>query len=39
MWLAKTNAGRFSQEITNNGENCGWLKQIWVANEKHDSNK
>ena len=25
MWLAKTNAGKFSQEITNNG---GWLKQI-----------
>ena len=21
IWLAKTNAGKFSQEITNNGEN------------------
>ena len=39
MWLAKTNAGKFSHEITNNGEKCGWLKQMRAADEKHDSNK
>ena len=39
MWLAKMNAGKFSQEITNTGERYGWLKQMWVADEKHDSNK
>ena len=39
MQLAKTNAGKFSLEITNNGEECGWLKQMWAADEKHDSNK
>ena len=27
------------QEIVNNGEKCGWLKQMQVADEKHDSNK
>ena len=27
MWLAKTNAGKFSQEIANNGEECGWLNK------------
>ena len=21
---------KFSQEITNNGEKCGWLKQMWA---------
>ena len=30
---------KFIQEITNNGEKCGWLKQMRAANEKHDSNK
>ena len=30
---------KFSQEIINNGEKCGWLKQMQVADEKHDSNK
>ena len=39
MWLAKTNAGKFSQETTNNGEKCGWLKLMQAADEKHDSNK
>ena len=40
MWLAnKTNAGKFSQEITNNGAKCGWLKQMRAADEKHDCNK
>ena len=39
MWLAKTNAGKFSQEITNNGEKYGWLKQMRAADEKHDSSK
>ena len=39
MWLAKTNAGKSSQEITNNGEKCGRLKQMRVADEKHDYNK
>ena len=29
----------FSQEIVNNGKICGWLKQMRVADEKHDSNK
>ena len=40
--MAKTNAGlgiKFSQEIINNGEKCGWLKQMWAADEKHVSNK
>ena len=27
---------KFSQEII---EKCGWLKQMWAADEKHDSNK
>ena len=39
MWQAKTNVGKFSQEITSNGEKCGWLKQMRPADEKHDSNK
>ena len=39
MWLAKTNAGRLSKEITSNGEKCGWLKKMRAADEKHDSNK
>ena len=39
MWQAKTNAGKFSQEITNNSEKCGWLKQMRAADEKHDYNK
>ena len=30
---------KFSQEIINNGEKCGWLKQMRVADEKHISNK
>ena len=30
---------KFSQEIINNGEKYGWLKQMWAADEKHDSNK
>ena len=30
---------KFSQEIISNGEKCGWLKQMWAADEKHDSNK
>ena len=30
---------QFSQEIINNGEKCGWLKQMQMADEKHDSNK
>ena len=28
MWQTKTNAGKFSQEIANNGEKCGWLKRL-----------
>ena len=40
MWLDKTNAGKFSQEITSNGETeCGWLKQMRVGDGKHDFNK
>ena len=23
-----------SQEIINNGEKCGWLKEMWAADEK-----
>ena len=30
---------KFSQEIVNNGEKCGWLKQMLAVDEKHDSNK
>ena len=30
---------KFSQEIINNGEKCGWLKQMRAADEKHVSNK
>ena len=30
---------KFSQEIISNGEKCGWLKQMWAADEKHDCNK
>ena len=32
---------KFSKEIINNGEKCGWLKQMRAADEKHayDSNK
>ena len=30
---------KFSQEIINNGEKCGWLKQMRAADEKHVFNK
>ena len=30
---------KVSQEITANGEKCGWLKQMRTADEKHVSNK
>ena len=30
---------KFSQEIINNGEKCGWLEQMRAVDEKHDSNK
>ena len=30
---------KFSLEIINNGEKCGWLKQMRSADEKHVSNK
>ena len=30
---------KFSQQIINNGEKCGWLKQTRAADEKHVSNK
>ena len=47
MQVAKMNVGtdesflklKFSQEIINNGEKCGWLKQMLAADEKHVSNK
>ena len=28
-----------SRNYLNNGEKCGLLKQMWAADEKHDSNK
>ena len=30
---------KYSQEIINNGEKYGWLKQRRAADEKYDSNK
>ena len=41
MWalMKSFSKPKFSQEIINNTEKCGWLKQMREADEKHDSNK
>ena len=40
LWVAKNECGcRWKLRIINNGEKCEWLKQMQVADEKHDSNK
>ena len=42
LWVAKMNVGTdesFLKMKFNNGEKCGWLKQMRAADEKDDSNK
>ena len=29
----------YPRKIISNGEKCGWLKQMQLADEKHDSNR
>ena len=34
-----TDESFFKLKFSHNSEKCGWLKQMWAADEKHVSNK